>query len=57
MTKLFELQLDGTQVGDAGLEHLTGLTNLRTLSLARTMVTDAAVKKLQLALPNCMIAH
>ena len=46
MSKLFELRFGSTQVGDAGLEHLTGLTNLRTLRLANTKVTDAGVKKL-----------
>ena len=39
----------------AGLEHLKGLTNLRTLDLRETWVTNEGVKKLQGALPNCKI--
>ncbi len=35
------------QVTDAGLEHLKGLTQIQTLCLVQTMVTDEGVKKLQ----------
>ena len=47
--------MDSTQVTDAGLEHLKGLTNLQLLWIAKTQVTDEGVKKLQQALPNCEI--
>jgi hypothetical protein len=39
--------LDGTQVTDAGLEHLKGLSQLRTLNLKDTQVTDAGLKRLK----------
>jgi Leucine-rich repeat (LRR) protein len=52
-----ELWLDNTQVTDAGLAHLEGLTQLRKLWLDGTRVTDEGVKKLQQALPNCLIVH
>ena len=49
--------LQNTQVTDACLEHLKGLTNLETLNLIGTQVTDAGVKNLQQELPNCEIDH
>ena len=49
--------LDGTQVTDAGLKHLTGLTKLQALNLGSTQVTDAGVNTLQQALPNCQISR
>jgi hypothetical protein len=41
------LSLNRTQISDAGLEHLKGLTSLRFLSINGTQVTDAGVEKLQ----------
>jgi hypothetical protein len=49
--------LDSTQVTDAGLEHLKGLTQLQTLWLGSTHVTDEGVRQLSRVLPNCRIAH
>jgi len=37
--------------------HLKGLTGLKNLNLIATKVTDAGVKQLQQALPNCKIEH
>ena len=42
---------------DAGLEHLKGLMQLQRLVLRNTKVTDAGVRDLQKALPNCKIEH
>ena len=53
MTKLAYLSLVGTQITDAGLEHLKGMNQLRHLYLDRTKITDVGGKKLQEALPNC----
>jgi hypothetical protein len=50
------VDLDATQVTDAGLVHLQGLTSLRELRLARTQVTNGGVTRLRQALPNCQIA-
>jgi len=58
LTKLKTLHLSHTKVTDAGLVHLEGLTELERLFLYNTgggKVTDAGVKKLQQALPNCKI--
>ena len=52
---LHQQYLNNTQVTDAGLENLKGLTNLTDLFLNNTQVTDAGVKELQKALPNCHI--
>ena len=41
------LSLDDTQVTDAGLEHLKGLTSLRSLFLGDTYVTDAGLEHLK----------
>ena len=45
-----------TDVTDAGLVHLKGMTNLQTLNLRKTKVTTAGVADLQSALPKCGIA-
>jgi hypothetical protein len=49
------LEIDRTQVTDAGLEHLKGLTKLEGLSLEETDVTNEGVKKFQKLLQNCHI--
>jgi hypothetical protein len=46
-----------TLITDAGLVHLAGLTNLKTLYLFRTQITDAGVAELKKSLPNCEIRH
>jgi Leucine-rich repeat (LRR) protein len=56
MTNLTELDLYDTQVTDAGLEHLKGLTSLTKLSLSRTPITDAGLAEIKAALPNCDIS-
>lgn len=49
------LSLARTAVGDKGLAALCNLHMLRGLNLTGTRVTDAGVKKLRQALPNCEI--
>jgi hypothetical protein len=53
--RVVSIHLSGPQVTDAGLEHLKGLTSLKSLSLHNTQVTGAGVKMLKQALPNCSI--
>ena len=48
-------ELGRTQIADAWLVHLKGLTNLRRLELTGTKVTAAGVADLQKELPNCKI--
>lgn len=55
LTNLKQLWLINTRIGDAGLEHLSGLTKLEELYLYNTQVTESGVKKLQKALPKCII--
>lgn len=47
------LDLAGTEVTDAGLEYLTQLSELRHLNVHKTRVTDEAIAKLRILLPNC----
>jgi hypothetical protein len=44
-----------TQITDAGVVHLRGLTKLQRLDLDYNKVTDTGVADLQKALPNCKI--
>ena len=46
---------DGVSLTDVGLVHLEGLTNLKELFFTDTKVTDAGVRRLQDALPKCVI--
>jgi hypothetical protein len=57
LSQLRELQLQDTEITDAGLANLQGLSQLQRLSLNNTNVTDQGVKKLVQALPNCEIRH
>lgn len=45
--RILDLDLEGTQVTDAGLAHLKGLTNLKSLDLYYTRVTDAGLVHLK----------
>ena len=47
--------LSKTEVTDAGLEHIKGLTKLEMLDLRKTRVTDEGVKRLEEGLPDCLI--
>jgi formylglycine-generating enzyme required for sulfatase activity len=53
--RIEELILRETQVGDAGLSHLTGLVNMRLLDLGETRVTEVGCRRLEQALPGCHI--
>ena len=44
--------LNNTQITDAGLVHLKGLTRLGVLYLENTQITDAGVAKFKEALPG-----
>jgi hypothetical protein len=45
--------LSDTGITDRGMAHLCSLKELRWLTVERTHVTDAGVKRLQLAVPSC----
>jgi hypothetical protein len=57
MTKLQHLSLYETAVSDAGIDHLVHLKNLQLLVLKRTDVTDAGGRRLQEALPDCIVGY
>jgi Leucine-rich repeat (LRR) protein len=47
--------MDSSQITEPGLVHLKALTNLESLFLSNTKITDAGLVELQEALPNCKI--
>jgi hypothetical protein len=49
--------LGHTRITDAGLKHLAGLKDLRTLDLFRTGVTADGVRRLRHALPETCIMY
>ena len=49
------LNLDNTQITDAGLTHLKTMTRLQQLSLLWTQATAEGAKKFQQTMPNCMV--
>jgi hypothetical protein len=51
------LNIGETQVTDAGLEHLKGLTVLQRLDLRGTKVTPAGVEQLKKSLPNVEVTR
>ena len=51
------LNLDGSKITDAGLSKLAILEKMRWIGLARSEVTDAGVKKLRKALPDCNVLY
>jgi len=53
--EVVEVDLNGTQVTDAGLVHLKGMTTLEELRLYYTRITGAGIAELGRALPNCKI--
>jgi internalin A len=49
------LNLADTRISDEGLEYLKRMKGLAVLNLHHTAVTDEGVRKLQQALPYCII--
>jgi len=47
LPELFEVEIYRSPVTDAGLEHLEGLTNLKTLYLRKTLITDDGLERLK----------
>jgi Leucine-rich repeat (LRR) protein len=55
LTQLQRLDLQNTQISDAGLPHLRGFRRLRELDLTGTRVSPAAAAELRAALPKVRI--
>ena len=55
LEKVTSLDLEYTQITDAGLKDVTKLQKLGALFLYRTQVTEAGVAELKKALPNLAI--
>ena len=52
-----QISLADTQITNAGLEHLKGLTNLEGLWLNDTQVTDDGVAELQQSFLSCVVTR
>ena len=52
---LTQLQLTSDQITDAGVEHLKGLTQLKTIMLRSTAMSAEEINAWRAALPNCQI--
>ena len=50
-----DLDIAGTDVTDAGLENLKQLSDLRHLNVDNTRVTDEAIARFRLRMPNCFV--
>ena len=55
LTNLQSLNLNNTQIIDAGLINLKGMTRLQSPWVCDTQVTRTGIAELQQALPNCRI--
>jgi hypothetical protein len=51
------LDVSSTQIGNNGLGKLEALTSLTSLVISNTSVNDAAVARLQKAIPNCKVTR
>ena len=54
---VLEVDLRDTQITDAALVHLGGLTSLEYLFLIGTQITEAGADELQKKLPRCQIGR
>lgn len=57
LTQLRTLELRGTEVTDAGLEHFIWWPRLRAIDLRGTYVSDEGIRDIKQALPYCRIGY
>jgi internalin A len=57
LSNLQAMSLGNTNVSDAGLEHLKGLSKLQILDVKNTKVTHAGAQELRKALPKLKISR
>ena len=57
LTRLTQLNLEGTRVSDTGLKSLQGLPRLASVNLRRTKVTGSGVRALQEARPGIQVTR
>jgi internalin A len=55
LPNLQELKLGHNKITDKSLSDLAHFKSLKSLFLVRTLVTDAGLKELKRALPDCKI--
>jgi hypothetical protein len=62
MKKLEELSIGATNVTDAGLKYLFGLSNIKEISFdtaysaRKNLITEQGISFLRKALPNCVVS-
>jgi len=55
LKELESLSIQGTVASDDAVPHLSGLIHLKRLDVSGTPITAEGVKRLQSALPGCLI--
>ena len=55
--RLRQLYLDGTSITDTAIVFLSKMKQLRILTLHETKISEKGARKLQAALPDCVIFH
>ena len=46
-----------TKISDSGLSDLSGMSDLQTIEIGKTLVTEKGVAQFKLSLPNCIVEH
>lgn len=57
LPKLRYLDLNSTQINDSAITHLQNMKGLRVLRIFDTKITTEGARKLQSALPDCVVFH
>ena len=57
LSRLRNLGLFDTKISDSGLSDLSGMSDLQSIEIGKTLVTEKGVAQFKLSLPNCIVEH